>query len=87
VGNGLPVAPVTVAESVTLDPVTLVDGALRVVVVAMGTGATGAVTVSDAVALVSPELVAEMEYVPAVVRTVLLRLKVARPATPVLVAV
>jgi hypothetical protein len=77
---------VTVAERVTLDPVTLVAGALRVVVVVMGVDAVAA-TVSDAVAVVSPGLVAEMEYVPAVVRTVLLRSKVAIPAALVLVAV
>ena len=83
----MPAAPVTVAESVTLEPVTLVDGALRTVDVVMGTGATVAATVSDAVAVVSPGLVAEMEYVPAAVRTVLLRSKVAMPAVLVLVDV
>jgi hypothetical protein len=87
VGDGLPVAPVTVAESVTLEPVTLVDGAVSVVVVAMGAGATAAATVNDAVALVRPGLVAEMVYVPAVVRMVLLRSKVAVPAMLVLVVV
>ena len=56
------------------------------VVVVMGVG-TVAATVRDAVALVSPELVAEMEYVPDAVRTVLLRSKVAIPPTLVLVAV
>lgn len=51
VGAGLPAVPVTVADSVTLVPTTLVAGELRTVVVAVG---AGAMTVSDAVALVSP---------------------------------
>lgn len=58
VGDGVPAVPVTVADSVTLVPKTLVAGALRTVVVAVG---AAAMTVSEAAALVSPGLVAEME--------------------------
>jgi hypothetical protein len=58
VGDDVPAVPVTVADSVTLAPTTLVAGALRTVVVAVG---AEAMTVSEAVALVSPGLVAETE--------------------------
>lgn len=82
VGAGVSAVPVTVADSVTLVPKTLVAGPVRTVVVALG---AGAMTVSDAVALVSPGLVTEMEYAPAADSTVLLRSKLAMPATPVTV--
>jgi hypothetical protein len=84
VGVGVPAVPVTVADSVTLVPITLVAGELRTVVVAVG---AGAVTVNAAVAPVSPGLVTEIEYVPATDNTVLLRSKLAMPATPVRVCV
>lgn len=84
VGAGVPEVPVTVADRVTLLPTTLVDGALRTVAVEVG---EGAVTFNEAVALVSPGLDAVMEYVPSAVSTVLLRLKLATPETPLAVSV
>jgi len=84
VGVGVPAAPVTVADSVTLVPTTLVAGALRTMVVATG---AGAVTVREAVALVSPGLVTAIEYVPAAESTALPRSKLAMPPTPLTVCV
>lgn len=57
VGSGVPEVPVTVAVRVTLDPTTLVAGAVRTVVVPV---TAAAATARDAEALVSPVLVAEI---------------------------
>ena len=76
-GCGAPTVPVTVAVSVRLGPKTLMVGAVRTVMVAVV--GVGVVTMKDVEALVSPELVAAREYVPAEVRTTLLRLKLATP--------